>query len=309
MSQPRCLDAAPRTREWCRNVLVGGMETSSTMSTQRPVGVQLRMVVLFLAFPLLVVVLLYAGAYGGKKEIQPVAKVGQDRLDTRYPEPVVVEAKGKHSATVIFCHGLGGTGKAYASKFDNLSEGMAHVKFVFPNAPVQPITRSGGKLLRAWFDMVGKKDRREEPGQGNTTIEDSQKYLEALIRREVNVGIPTDRIVIAGISQGAALSLYTGVRLAEPVAAVVSLSGYIPRFNQTIVQNTRSKYLLCHGKADKMISPRMSQLVHQLLTSSGASAELKLYDGLQHTTNAQELKDVQSFFLQCLPPEPGSNST
>lgn len=178
---------------------------------------------------------------------------------------------------------------------------MAHVKFVFPNAPVQPITRAGGKRLPAWFDMVGKADRREEPGLGKTSIQDSQKHLERLIGRERAAGIPANRIVIAGISQGAALSLYTGINLAVPVAGVVSLSGYIPRFNQTTVQNTSSKYLLCHGKADSMISPKMSQLVYQLLQSSGASVELKLYEGLQHTTNAQELKDVQSFLLQCLP--------
>lgn len=257
---------------------------------------------MLLASSLVLILLLSISFRGEEQKDASSLDLDLNWIDYRYPNPVVLEASGKHTATLIFCHGLGGRADVYAEKFDSLVKGMPHVKLVFPNAPSQPITRSGGKTLPAWFDMTGKVDRREEPGLGTTTLNDSQRYLQYLIAKESAAGIPPHRVVIAGISQGAALALYTGVNLVDPVAGVISLSGYIPRFNETNVKNTKSKYLLCHGTADTMIAPKMSEVVLVLLQTAGAEVELKLYEDLQHTTNPEELKDVQEFLQKCLPP-------
>src|SRR4051812_3463152 len=129
-------------------------------------------------------------------------------------------------ASIIVLHGLGADGNDFVSIARELDlASLGDVRFVFPHAPVIPVTINGGHSMRAWYDILGFDLVKREDEAG---LRRSLAQVEALIAREVERGIPANRIVLAGFSQGCAMALMTGLRYKERLAGIVGLSGYLP---------------------------------------------------------------------------------
>ena len=127
---------------------------------------------------------------------------------------------------IIWLHGLGADGNDFKPIVPELVDrAWAPIRFVFPNAPMQPVTINGGFVMLAWYDIYAQDLVRQEDERG---IRESQALLEALVAREGGRGIPPDRIVLAGFSQGGVITLQTGLRQPKPLAGLVALSCYLP---------------------------------------------------------------------------------
>src|SRR5580704_15412410 len=142
-------------------------------------------------------------------------------------ETIEVETHLKPNAAVIWLHGLGADGHDFEPIVPEIVHpGERAWRFVVPNAPVRPVTINGGMSMRAWYDIKGLDRKAAEDVAG---FRDVDAQIRRLIAREVERGIPTNHIVLAGFSQGGAVSLYTAVRFAEGLAGVMALSCYFPR--------------------------------------------------------------------------------
>lgn len=128
-----------------------------------------------------------------------------------------------------------------------------------------------------------------------------------LIDDEVKRGIPSNRIVIGGFSQGAALSLYSGLQYKSPLAGIISMSGYLPHYQtfataKLSAANKQTPVLVCHGQADPVVHFVAGKTTHEILSRAGVPAQFKQYPGLGHGANAQELNDVREFVTKAIPP-------
>src|SRR6202020_1685724 len=142
-------------------------------------------------------------------------------------ETIEVETAAKPNAAVIWLHGLGADGHDFEPIVPEIVRPRERAwRFVFPNAPVRPVTINGGMRMRAWYDIVGLDRKAAEDVAG---FKDSDQKIRELIGRDVTRGIPAARIVLAGFSQGGAVSLYTAPRLTDKLAGVMALSCYLPR--------------------------------------------------------------------------------
>ena len=133
-----------------------------------------------------------------------VERDGTSGLITIHP------AIGKHSATIVFCHGLGDSGEGFSDVAENMARTMPYCKFILPTANVRPVTLNGGMKMNAWYDIVGLSDRASESCAG---IDESVTLVRTLLEGESRLGISFDRMVLAGFSQGGALSLFTGLQV------------------------------------------------------------------------------------------------
>src|SRR5690606_22114295 len=145
---------------------------------------------------------------------------------TEVLECIEMETGPNPGRAVIWLHGLGADGNDFAPLVPELKlNDMPAIRFVFPHAPVRPVTINNGMSMRAWYDIFAPDlvRREDEPG-----LRLSQQAVQALIARENERGIPTDKIVLAGFSQGCAMTLQTGLRMDQKLAGLVGLSGYLP---------------------------------------------------------------------------------
>ena len=146
-------------------------------------------------------------------------------MTTELLPAVELNPSSQPKCSVIWLHGLGADGHDFGPVVPELHiPETASVRFVFPHAPMRPVTIHGGAVMRAWYDIVSLDAR----GQDETGIRRSAASIEDLIAREVDRGVPSSRIVLAGFSQGAAMALFTGLRHAAPLAGILALSGYLP---------------------------------------------------------------------------------
>jgi phospholipase/carboxylesterase len=139
---------------------------------------------------------------------------------------VEVQTNDAPGATVILLHGLGADGYDFVPVVRELETlGAPAARYVFPHAPTMPVTINGGYVMRAWYDILGTDLVRREDEQG---IRASQRMVEALIEREIERGVPRSRLVLAGFSQGGAITLHTGLRQPAPLAGLIAMSCYLP---------------------------------------------------------------------------------
>ena len=170
-------------------------------------------------------------------------------------ECIEEESTGAPRASLIVLHGLGADGNDFvpiARELDLAAVGGA--RFVFPHAPLRPVTMNGGYVMRAWYDIAGTPQARVEDEAG---LRASQVQIEALIAREVARGMPAQRIVLMGFSQGCAMTRLTGLRHEQRLAGLVGLSGYLPLASHTAAErsdaNARVPIFLAHGRDDPMV--------------------------------------------------------
>jgi phospholipase/carboxylesterase len=204
-------------------------------------------------------------------------------------------------ASVIILHGLGADGNDFipvARELDLSAAGP--VRFVFPHAPVIPVTINGGSAMRAWYDILGADLVRREDEAG---LRKSLAGVEALIAREKSRGVAAARIVIAGFSQGCAMALLTGVRHGERLGGIAGLSGYLPLAASTAAErhaaNEGTPVFLAHGRADPVVPIARALASRDALQALGYPVEWHEYP-MAHSVCADEIGDLNRWLLAVL---------
>ena len=204
-------------------------------------------------------------------------------------------------ASVIWMHGLGASGHDFAPIVPQLTLPPAlSVRFVFPHAPMRAVTINRGFRMRAWYDLSELSARATEDSAG---IEESAARVMALIRREADQGVPTQRIVLAGFSQGGAMALHVGTRFLENLAGILALSTYLPLRDHLAAEasdaNSAIPILMCHGRGDQMITLQMARDSKDMLVRLGYPVQWQEYD-MGHEVCVQEISDIGAWLGQRL---------
>ena len=212
-------------------------------------------------------------------------------IDTA-PNPVVA---------VIWMHGLGADGNDFVPMVRELDlAGLPPIRFVFPHADQIPVTVNGGYVMRAWYDITNADLMRREDEAG---LRRSQRQVEALIAREQARGIKADRIILAGFSQGCAMTLQTGLRHPEKLAGLMCLSGYLPLSATVAAERTEESLdtpiLMVHGSGDGVIPIARAEQSRDLLESMGYQVEWHAYP-MQHSLCQQEVADIGAWLKKVL---------
>ena len=202
-------------------------------------------------------------------------------------------------AAIIVIHGLGADGNDFvpvARELDLAPVGA--VRFVFPNAPVMKVTVNGGYPMPAWYDIAGPGQPEDAAG-----LHASRATIEALIAREKARGIPADRIVVAGFSQGCAMALLTGLRHGERLAAIVGLSGYLPLAATTEAErsdaNRDTPIFLAHGSRDGVVPIARALATRDVLVGLGCTVDWHEYP-MEHSVSMEEIADLEAFLQRVL---------
>ena len=215
--------------------------------------------------------------------------------------PIEIETAPNPTATVFLMHGLGADGNDFVPIANELDlSGVGPVRFVFPNAPVMPVTINGGYAMPAWYDIAAADlvAREDEAG-----LRRSQATIEALIATEKARGIPAGRIVVAGFSQGCAMALMTGLRHAGRLAGIVGLSGYLPIAATTAAErhaaNQGTPIFLAHGTRDGVVPLARAAQSRDALAALGYAVEWHAY-AMEHSVCMEEIADLNAFLRRVL---------
>jgi phospholipase/carboxylesterase len=205
------------------------------------------------------------------------------------------------TASIIVMHGLGADGNDFVPICDELDLSAAGpVRYVFPHAPVRPVTINGGMPMRAWFDVLSFERGQNEDETG---LRDSQAAIAELVEREIARGVPASRIVLMGFSQGCAMTLMTGLRYPQRLAGLVGLSGYLPLADLLAAErseaNAEVPIFLAHGKADPVIPFPRAEAARDVLNALGYGVEWHAYQ-MVHTVTMQELREIEIFLRRVL---------
>lgn len=202
--------------------------------------------------------------------------------------------------SVIWLHGLGADGNDFAPIVPELKVDDIPIRFVFPHAPIMPITINGGMPMRAWYDLYMMDLVRHEDEKG---LRESQQLVQALIARENARGIPTERIVLAGFSQGCAMTLQTGLRLEEKLAGMVCLSGYLPLADKVAAErhaaNQNTPIFMAHGQQDPVVPLIRAEESRQRLNELGYDIEWHTYP-MPHSVCTEEVSAISQFLKRVL---------
>ncbi len=209
---------------------------------------------------------------------------------------------GEHpNAAIIVLHGLGADGGDFVPVCEELDlDAVGAVRFVFPHAPVRPVTINGGYRMRAWYDILGADLQRREDEAG---LRASQAAIAALIERERERGIPAHRIVLAGFSQGCAMTLMTGLRYPERLAGLAGMSGYLPLAATTAAErsdaNREVPVFLAHGTQDPVVAVERGRASRDALGALGQAVEWHEYP-MEHAVCGEEIADLNRWLLHVL---------
>ena len=209
---------------------------------------------------------------------------------------------GPHpTAAIIWMHGLGADAHDFEPVLPFLDLGPGcPVRYVFPNAPVRPVTLNGGMQMRAWYDLLSMDRNAAEDEAG---IRDSATGIDALIAREIARGIAPERIVMAGFSQGGAMALFTALRYPERLAGVLALSTYLPLAAAVSEErtdvNAALPIFMAHGDVDAVVPVNFARNSRKRLTGLGHEVEWHEYP-MPHSVSPPELEDIKEFLGRLL---------
>lgn len=218
------------------------------------------------------------------------------------PETVEVTTGASPDGVVIWLHGLGADGHDFEPIVLELGlAGQLALRFVFPHAPLRPVTINGGMTMRAWYDVLTLE--RGGP-QDEAGIRESSGLLEMLIEREYEREIPYEKIVLAGFSQGGAIALHTALRYPQRLAGLMALSTWMPIsdcFDREVVQNAEAQtqdlpIFMAHGSFDPMLPLALGQHSHETLEQAGYKVEWHDYP-MAHAVCAEEIADIRNWLL------------
>lgn len=204
-------------------------------------------------------------------------------------------------ASIIILHGLGADANDFVPFARQLDlSAVGDVRWVFPNAPVRAVTCFGGQRARAWFDIIDIGPGRREDESG---LRASMVDVQALIDREIALGIPASRIVLGGFSQGCAMTLLTGLRAPQRLAGLLGLSGWLPLAPTTAAERSDANHdtpvFLAHGTADPVVPFGLGTASRDAISALGNPVEFHPYP-IQHHTSLEETRDVHQWLLRVL---------
>ncbi|EAT85293.1 hypothetical protein HBI56_072600 [Parastagonospora nodorum] len=224
-------------------------------------------------------------------------------------KPLIVPALKRHTATVIVAHGLGDSGAGWIFLAENWRRRskFEEVQFIFPSAPSIPITLNMGMRMPGWYDIksLSTLDDREEDEAG---IIKSRDYFHSLIDQEIEKGIPANRIVIGGFSQGGAMSLLSGVTYKNQLGGIFGLSCYlllqkkIKDMIPTDNPNQNTPIFMGHGDADQVVAHKWGKKSADVLTEHGYKVDFRTYKGLVHSADDSEIDHLEAYLNQQIPP-------
>jgi len=208
-------------------------------------------------------------------------------------ENVVLEPATKADAAVIWLHGLGADGYDFVPIVDELRlPPTLAVRFIFPHARPRPVTINNGFVMRAWYDITGLGPDRKEDDAG---IRESAGVVNGYIEQQNARGVATERIVIAGFSQGGAIALQASLRYPERLGGVMALSTYLPLRESVAAEASRANedlpILMCHGLRDPMIAAAIGKASRDQLVSLGYTVEWQSYP-MEHQVCMEEVHDI-----------------
>ncbi|RYY59308.1 MAG: carboxylesterase [Comamonadaceae bacterium] len=222
-------------------------------------------------------------------------------------ETIEAETGPNPVATIIVLHGLGADGNDFVPVAEELDlAAVGPVRFIFPHAPVRPVTINGGYRMRAWYDIRGTELQGVEDEAG---LRETRDAIDDLLVREQERGIPAERIVLAGFSQGCAIALLTGMRHARRLAGIAGLSGYLPLAARTAAErsqaNLATPIFLAHGDQDQMVVPARGSASRDALQALGHTVEWHAYP-MGHSVCMEEIRDLNAWLLKVLQPRPAA---
>jgi phospholipase/carboxylesterase len=214
-------------------------------------------------------------------------------------DAIEIETGNSPSTSIIWLHGLGADGHDFEAIVPELDLPDIPIRFVFPHAPMQPVTINAGMVMRAWYDVSDPAIRRED----EAGVRASQVLLEALIAREQQRGTATDRVVLAGFSQGGAIALQTGLRHPQRLAGIMALSCYVPIAAKLAAEahpaNRDVPILMGHGTADPVVALSRAVESRELLLRAGYSVEWHDYP-MPHSVCLEEIHDISAWLRRVL---------
>jgi phospholipase/carboxylesterase len=206
---------------------------------------------------------------------------------------VEVETGPNPAWSVIWLHGLGADGHDFEPIVPELvDEDWPAIRFVFPHAPVRAVTINGGMRMRAWYDILGLEIAQRQDERG---VRESIAFVQGLIARENARDVPSERIVIAGFSQGGAIALASGLRHAERLAGVVALSTYLPIAESSGAERSEANrtmpIFMAHGSLDPVVGHALGLMSCSYLEQLGYAVQWHSYS-MPHSVNAEEIADL-----------------
>jgi len=221
-------------------------------------------------------------------------------------ETIEIETGKNPSASVIWMHGLGADGNDFVPIVNEIElDGAPAIRFVFPHAPMRPVTINNGSVMRAWYDvsfgdLEGQSRLADERG-----VRESQAHITALIEREARRGVAAQDIVLAGFSQGGAIALQTGLRHPQKLAGVMALSAYLPLAESLLQEaapaNKTTPIFMAHGTYDPVVPLMMGAGSMTLLTGLGYAVEWRQYP-MPHSVCPEEIQDIGAWLRRVLNP-------
>jgi phospholipase/carboxylesterase len=216
-------------------------------------------------------------------------------------ETVEIESAPSPRAAIVWMHGLGADGHDFAPIVPELQLRLPEpVRFVFPHAPMRAVTINHGAVMRAWYDVRAVGGERREDADG---VRASQAEIEALVAREKARGIPAERLVLAGFSQGGAMALHTGLRHPERLAGIMALSCFLPLADalgrEASPANRDVPIFMAHGAYDDLIPLARARHAHDILVGLGWRVEWHEYP-MPHSVCAEEIADISAWLTTVL---------
>jgi phospholipase/carboxylesterase len=219
-------------------------------------------------------------------------------------ETIELETGDDPAASIIWMHGLGADGNDFVPIVNELDlSGAPAIRFIFPHAPMQPVTINNGHVMRAWYDvsfgdLEGRSRKADEKG-----VRASQSAIGRLVEREMARGVSARDIVLAGFSQGGAIALQTGLRYPQQLAGVMALSTYLPlaeSFAQEAAPaNSGTPVFMAHGTHDPVVPYAMGTKSRDILTQAGYAVEWHDY-AMQHSVCMEEVQDIGAWITRVL---------
>jgi len=209
---------------------------------------------------------------------------------------IEIETAPNPTIAVVWLHGLGADGNDFVPLVRELDlTGLPGIRFVFPHANTMPVTINGGYVMRSWYDIVATDLTRREDEGG---LRASQLQVEALIAREKARGIPASRIILAGFSQGCAMTLQTGLRHPEKLAGMLCLSGYLPLSSVAGAERSEASLgtpiFMAHGVQDPVVPFARAEESRKVVEALGYQVEWHAYP-MQHTLCLEEVQDISAW--------------
>lgn len=206
-------------------------------------------------------------------------------------EHITIEPQMPAKKVVIWLHGLGADGYDFEPIVPQLKQ--QDTRFIFPHAPVRPVTINGGMAMRAWFDIHGLDLESRIDWEGLAAAEQD---VVKLINQQIEAGIPANQIYLAGFSQGGALALYTGLRFNQKLAGIIGLSTFLPIQHpiECNPANADTRFFIAHGRQDNVVPVIFGNMIAQWLQHKGYTVDWHEYQ-MMHQVCGEEIEDLSKW--------------